>query len=113
MAAQAAWTKVVLSHLPPRRSRVLRRLPALSSLRGHRQAQDSRCPGVAKRDMSMPISATTTCALTQLGPRGLDAADATDQCQWVALTVDDGLEHRSDASDYVRPPSTTYADSRL
>jgi hypothetical protein len=45
-------------------------LPALSSLRGHMQAQDSRCPGVAKRDISMPISATSTCALTaQAGHR--------------------------------------------
>jgi hypothetical protein len=32
------------------------------------QAQDSNCPGVAKRDMSMPISATTTLALTSLKP---------------------------------------------
>ena len=50
------------------RRRVERRLPALSSLRGHRQAQDSRWPAVAKRDMSTPISATTTWALTALKP---------------------------------------------
>jgi hypothetical protein len=42
MAHHAAWTSVVLSHLAPRRSRVLRRLPTLSLLRGYMQAQDSK-----------------------------------------------------------------------
>ncbi len=36
----------------------LRRLPALSSLHEHMQLHDNRCAGVAKRLMSMPISAT-------------------------------------------------------
>src|SRR5512132_1190826 len=40
------------------RRRVERRLPALSSLRGHRPAHERRCPAVGKRLMSMPISET-------------------------------------------------------
>ena len=39
---------------------VLRRLPALSSLRGHRPAQEIRWPESAKRVMSTPISANRT-----------------------------------------------------
>ena len=42
---------------------VERRLPALSSLRGHKPAQETRWPAVGKRDMSTPISATTTVAV--------------------------------------------------
>jgi hypothetical protein len=40
----------------PFRKRVERRLPALSSLRGHSPAQDNRCPAVGNRLMSRPIS---------------------------------------------------------
>ena len=55
------------------RMRVERFLPALSSLRGHRPAQEIRCPAVRKRDMSVPISSsversgfTFSLALTEL-----------------------------------------------
>ena len=41
-AAQAHWTRVVLSQGEPLRMRVDRRLPALSSLRGQMQAQEIR-----------------------------------------------------------------------
>jgi hypothetical protein len=41
-AAQAAVTRVVLSQGAPWRARVERRLPALSSLRGHSPAQEIR-----------------------------------------------------------------------
>jgi hypothetical protein len=50
------------------RIRVERRLPALCSIRGHRPAQEIKCPIVGKRDMSIPISATMTCAATRLTP---------------------------------------------
>src|SRR5579871_1192437 len=68
VAAHATWTKMVLSHGAPMRRRVERRLPALSSLRGHMPAQESRCPAVGKRDMSAPISERMTCADTSLTP---------------------------------------------
>src|SRR4030095_4534937 len=68
-AAQAAITRVVFSQLPDFRMRVDRRLPALSSLRGQSPAQEIRCPGVGKRDMSVPISARMTRATVSLTPR--------------------------------------------
>src|SRR3954452_9755209 len=48
--------------------RVERRLPALSSLFGHRPAQEIRCPTLGNRLMSSPISATITRALSSLTP---------------------------------------------
>jgi hypothetical protein len=45
---QAAVTKVVLIQVPLLRTCVLRHMPALSSLRGHRPAQEIRCPAVGK-----------------------------------------------------------------
>lgn len=45
-----------------------RRVPALSSFLGHRPAQDIRCPAVAKRVMSRPISARMTQALNSSMP---------------------------------------------
>ena len=68
IAAQAAVTKAVLSQVPLFRTRVERRLPALSSLRGHRPAQDMRWPASGKRVMSTPISATITRAVRSLTP---------------------------------------------
>ncbi|AGW93527.1 hypothetical protein N234_26185 [Ralstonia pickettii DTP0602] len=56
-AAQAAVIKAILSQVPLLRTCVLRRLPALSSLRGHRPSQDTRWPASEKRVMSRPISA--------------------------------------------------------
>ncbi len=58
-AAQAAVIKAVLSQVPLFRTRVERRLPALSSLRGHRPAPDTRWPASGKRVMFTPISATS------------------------------------------------------
>src|SRR5215213_3930395 len=58
LAAQAHWTRAVFSQGAPWRNRVERRLPALSSLRGHRPAQETRWAAVGKRPMSVPISAT-------------------------------------------------------
>ena len=52
----------------PLRRRVERRLPALSSLRGQRPAQEIRWPAVGKRLMSVPISETMTCAVRSLTP---------------------------------------------
>ena len=57
-----------LIQVPLLRTRVERRLPALSSLRGHRPAQEIRWPAVGKRDMSTPISANTTLAVRPLTP---------------------------------------------
>jgi hypothetical protein len=45
-----------------------RRLPALSSLRGHRPAQEIRWPAVGKRLMSRPISARMRQALNASMP---------------------------------------------
>src|SRR5262249_59001170 len=67
-AAQAAVTRVVLSHGAPGRTRVERRFPALSSWRGHSPAQETRWAAVGKRVMSMPISATRTWATVSLTP---------------------------------------------
>src|SRR6266446_9916605 len=52
----------------PRRRRVDRRLPALSSLRGHRPAEERRCAALANRPMSVPISDRMTWALSSLTP---------------------------------------------
>jgi hypothetical protein len=62
-AAQAHCTIVVLSQVPPFRIRLERRLPALSSLRGTRQAQDMNWPSLGKRLMSMPVSPNTAVVL--------------------------------------------------
>src|SRR5262249_48372285 len=59
---------MALSQGAPRRRRVDRRLPALSSLRGHRPAQERRCAAVANRPMSVPISDRMTWALSSLTP---------------------------------------------
>ena len=68
LAAQAHWMRVVLSRFPPLRIRVERRFPALSSLRGHIFAQDSKCPSVGKRLISIPISETIASALSEFTP---------------------------------------------
>src|SRR6516165_12590072 len=60
--------RVVLSHGEPLRIRVDRRLPALSSLRGLKQAHDNKCPSVGKRLISRAISETITSALSPLTP---------------------------------------------
>lgn len=54
--------------LQPRRALAQPRLPALSSLRGHRPAHEIRCPAVGKRLISVPISETMTCAVRSLTP---------------------------------------------
>src|SRR5436853_135741 len=59
---------MVLSHGAPLRRRVERRFPALSSLRGHKPAQDSKCPSLGKRLMSVPISETIARALSEAMP---------------------------------------------
>ena len=59
-AAQAHCTSVVLSQGAPLRRRLDRRLPALSSLRGHMPAHEMRCASEGNRLMSMPISETMT-----------------------------------------------------
>src|SRR5215472_668782 len=59
---------MALSQGAPRRRRVDRRLPALSSLRGHRPAQERRCAALANRPMSVPISDRMTWALSSLTP---------------------------------------------
>src|SRR6516162_1613137 len=53
---------MVLSQVPPLRTRLDRRLPALSSLRGHMQAHEMRCAAEGNRLMSIPISETMTWA---------------------------------------------------
>src|SRR5207302_1904260 len=68
-AGPAAWTRVVLSQGFPARGLVERRLPALSSCRGERPAQERRCPGVGKRLISTPSSATRTEAASGPIPR--------------------------------------------
>ena len=59
-AAQAHCTSVVLSQGAPLRRRLDRRLPALSSLRGHMPAHEMRCAADGNRLMSIPISETMT-----------------------------------------------------
>ena len=49
----------------PFRIRVDRRLPALSSFLGQRPAQEMRWVALAKRLMSLPISAVMICALSR------------------------------------------------
>src|SRR5712692_8646358 len=68
VAAQAAWTSVVLSHGAPWRVRVERRLPALSSRRGHRPAHETRWPAVGNGDTVSPISARITAAAVSPRP---------------------------------------------
>src|SRR6516164_8600858 len=57
MAAQAHWTSSVLSQEAPLRSRDDLRLPALSFWPGDRPAQETRCPSLANRLISAPVSA--------------------------------------------------------
>ncbi len=78
---------MVLSQGAPLRIRVERRLPALSSFRGHRPAQEIRWPAVGKRLMSMPISATITWA-----PRLADAGDGGQQLDGGAKGIDAGVD---------------------
>jgi hypothetical protein len=59
-AAQAHCTSVVLSQASPLRMRLDRRLPALSSLRGHMQAHERRCSAEGNRLTSIPTSETMT-----------------------------------------------------
>src|SRR6202023_3849634 len=68
VAAQAACTRVDLSQTLPGGRRVERRLPALSSLRGHNPAHETRWPALGKRYMSKPISASRTRAVVSLTP---------------------------------------------
>jgi hypothetical protein len=56
VAAQAHWTRVVLSQGAPFFMRLERRFPALSSFLGQSPAQAISWASVAKRLMSMPIS---------------------------------------------------------
>jgi len=58
------------------RTRLDRRLPALSSLRGHIPAQEMRWPSEGNRLMSVPISETITCAPISLTP-GIDVTCST------------------------------------
>src|SRR3954447_26613680 len=74
-AAQALWTSKVLSQGAPWRTRVERRLPALSSLRGHRPAQETRWAGVGKRLMSKPISDRLTLERCALRPGNVHSAE--------------------------------------
>src|SRR5215831_4033711 len=67
-AAQAACTRVVFNQGLLGRVRVERRLPALSSRRGQRPAQETRWPAVGKRVISKPISETKTRATVSLTP---------------------------------------------
>jgi hypothetical protein len=64
----AAWIKTVFSHGAPCLRRVERRLPTLSSRRGHNPTQERRWPGVGKRSTSAPISAISVCATNLLTP---------------------------------------------
>jgi hypothetical protein len=59
---------VVFSQVAPLRSRVERRLLALSSLRGHSPAQEIMCPGWGSAPILMPISEMITCAVRSLTP---------------------------------------------
>lgn len=68
VAAHAAVMRVGLSQGALCRVRVDRRLPALSSRRGHKPAQEIRWPTVGKRVMSVPISAMSTRAVVSLSP---------------------------------------------
>src|SRR5271166_2699069 len=57
MAAQAHWTSSVLSQGAPLRSRDDLPLPALSFWPADRPAQETRCPSLANRLISVPVSA--------------------------------------------------------
>jgi hypothetical protein len=59
IAAHVACTSMGLSQGARFRIRVDRRLPALSSERGQKPAREIRCPAILRRDMLVPISATT------------------------------------------------------
>jgi hypothetical protein len=67
-AEWADCTSVVLSQGEPLRIRVERRLPALSSLRGQMQAQETRLASLGKRFMSVPISEMICSAARFLTP---------------------------------------------
>ena len=67
-AAQAASTRAVRNQLLPRRVLPLRRLLALMSLPGHRQAQAARCLAVGNGVTLGPISARMTSAVARLTP---------------------------------------------
>jgi hypothetical protein len=59
-AAQAHCTSVVLSQGAPLRGRLDRRLPTLSSWRGHMPVHEMRCAAEGSRLMSIPTSETMT-----------------------------------------------------
>src|SRR5262249_29109127 len=67
LGAAPGFDAVKLS-VPPLRTRLDRRLPALSSLRGHMQAHEMRCAAEGNRLMSIPISETMTWAPRFLKP---------------------------------------------
>src|SRR5215467_2346145 len=67
-AEWALCTSTVLSQGEPLRMRVERRLPALSSLRGQMQAQETRLTSLGKRLMSVPISERICSAARFLTP---------------------------------------------
>src|SRR6202045_3249223 len=75
-AAQEHCTSIVLSQGAPLRRRLDRRLPALSSLRGHMPAHEMRCAADGNRLMSIPISETMTWAPRFLKP-GIDMISST------------------------------------
>ena len=87
LAAQAHWTRMVLSQGAPLRRRVERRLPALSSLRGHSPAQETRWPAVGNRLMSRPISATMTRAASAPTP-GIVVSSSTAARKGARLLLD-------------------------
>jgi hypothetical protein len=62
-AAHAASHKAVRNASSPLRARPDLTLPADSSLPGHNPAHEARCAALGNRDMSTPISATTTSAV--------------------------------------------------
>jgi hypothetical protein len=68
VAAQAHCTSTVLSHGAPYRSRRDMTLPALSLSCGQSPAYERKCPTVAKRLMSTPVSAMITDAAVALTP---------------------------------------------
>jgi hypothetical protein len=78
------------------RSRVERRLPALSSFSGHKPAQEMRCADVWNRDMSTPSSDTIAAAMTSLIP--------------VVRVLDHLLEHPGSPS--ASPPASQKANPR-
>src|SRR5215211_7797466 len=75
-AAQAHVTMTVLSQLLPFLSLAERDLPALWLSPGQRPAKETRWRWVGNRDMSAPISASTTQAEVRLMP-GISASSRT------------------------------------